>query len=181
MVKSGGVIGGSYTFGPYSIVGHEGSELVIMINDAEDAGCGTVIRVDTPEESCSPACILVPVEIGTPICSGDETNSALDDAFTFVIRVSGTNVGGNTWRAVDQFGTEYSGLYNQNRYIGPYSYADHAGTAITLIITDVTNPTCGSSTMVLEVPSESCSQVSILLDLYTVTCDDNGTNWDSSG
>ena len=180
-----GSYGEPFTFGPYGIFGNEDETIVITITDSADGACITSITAVTPDDTCSDDCIITVTEPQTVECIGSETNTPDDDAFIFTINVNGVNVGDEGWRAVDQFGNEYFGNYgtSPNNFVdvGPYSWTDFAGESIIFTVTDVANPDCGQGTLVLEVPSEPCSQdCSINLDVEHVICDDNGTPWDPS-
>jgi uncharacterized repeat protein (TIGR01451 family) len=180
-----GAYGVDFVFGPYSISGNEGDQIIITITDSEDGACSTFISTTTPEATCSDDCIITVTEPQTVECIGGETNTPDDDAFIFTVNVNGVNVGSQGWRAQDQYGNVYFGNYgfSPNTFVdfGPYSYAVYGGTNIILTVTDVENPSCGQGTLVLNVPNESCSQdCSINLDVEYVTCDPNGTVWDSS-
>eukprot|EP00903_Cladosiphon_okamuranus_P000629 g627.t1 len=180
-----GSYGEPFTFGPYGIFGNEDETIVITITDSADGACITSITTVTPDDTCSDDCIITVTEPQTVECIGSETNTPDDDAFIFTINVNGVNVGDEGWRAVDQFGNEYFGNYgtSPNNFVdvGPYSWTDFAGESIIFTVTDVANPDCGQGTLVLEVPSEPCSQdCSINLDVEHVICDDNGTPWDPS-
>ncbi|MGH1438402.1 MAG: SdrD B-like domain-containing protein, partial [Lewinella sp.] len=180
-----GAYGVDFVFGPYSISGSEGDEIIITITDSEDGACSTFISATTPEETCSTDCVITVTEPQTVECIGGETNTPDDDAFIFTVNVNGVNVGDQGWRAEDQYGNVYFGEYgfSPNTFVdfGPYSYTAYGGTSIILTVTDVENPDCGQGTLVLNVPNESCSQdCSINLDVEYIVCDDNGTEWDPS-
>ena len=158
------------TFGPYSIQ-DEGAVSFLVISDV-NPNCQVAVFIPAPEP-CSAGC-QIGVEMVDVICNDNGTiNNREDDVFITSLRFTGEVEGSIGWNIQLLDSTSMgSGLYNTERYFGPFSVNDGP---VTLILSDMMSPAC-RDTIVID-PSVACSVAvcDIRAVVESTNCSDNGT------
>ena len=167
-----GTYGVSQLVGPFDI---SDGDVVVVITDANNPDCNTItVPVHAPHPCSDPEPCELTAMVEDVICDNQGTpEDGSDDTFTFVLTVTGDNVGTN-WVTSD--GT-VMGEFGVPVTFGPYAIAD--GDVI-LTINGVQNDDC--TVVVYVTAPEPCVEVvcEIDVDINNILCDDNGTPFDSS-
>ena len=142
------------------------------ISDIDDPTCNVEVNV-TPPATCSDLCIIQDFIISEINCDpGDDLVDPADDSFTFVINVTGVNVGGS-WTADDPLSS--NGAYGIDVVMGPYLISDGN---LSFFITDIDNETC--NTLVEVTAPGACSDLCVIsaVSVIDIECDDSGSSSD---
>ncbi|MBX2870912.1 MAG: DUF11 domain-containing protein [Saprospiraceae bacterium] len=160
------------TFGPYSIQ-EEGAVSFLVISDV-NPNCQVAVFVPAPE-ACSAGC-RIDAEMVEVVCNDNGTvNDREDDVFITSLRFTGEIEGSIGWNVylLDSASTWMgTGLYNTERFFGPFSANDGP---VTFVVEDLMSPGC-RDTITID-PAATCSPA--LCDIRAVVestnCSDNGT------
>jgi gliding motility-associated-like protein len=175
--NASGIYGVSQTVGPYP---GTGGDVTFTITDFNNPNCSITYTIPNP---CTPfACNLSNPGLGFTVCDDNGTpNDPGDDFFTFPLDPIGTGLGsGYTVTVSDGILSPAGSTYGAPT---TFTLTDVTpGTAISVIVTDDSDPNCITNTIINLPPAcsnpPSCSINFSLLG--PVTCDDNGTPNDLS-
>ena len=170
--SSTGAYSGNYndltSFGPFPI---SAGSLSITIVDDNDSSCANTFTVEPPA-TCSNQCAIDAI-VQTVSCLDNGTPSdASDDLFVVEVFVEGFNLGSN-WVSTDGM---FSGNYNENVSLGPFSIAN--GT-ISFDLQDANDANC-STTISVDPPATCSDQCEMNIAVQNVFCSDNNTPSDAS-
>ncbi|MEZ5039123.1 MAG: T9SS type A sorting domain-containing protein [Saprospiraceae bacterium] len=152
-----GVFPTSHTFGPFDIAN---GEIGIIIEDVIDPTCTDTIFVQPPT-TCSDGCLFEIIADGEGVCNDNGTpNVVEDDTYSFTINVNGTNIGNSGWQASIGGQVVALGTYGSNVTIEGMAI----GTDVTVVVSDIDDPSCGSGTVTVTSPA-ACSDACGIQDV----------------
>ncbi|MEL7425745.1 MAG: hypothetical protein AAFN81_22325, partial [Bacteroidota bacterium] len=148
----------------------------ITITDNDDPSCQATIEISIPDDCGVPSCEITDVTVSDLTCFDTGTSTPDDDVYTFVVEVSGDNLGSG-WTSNDP--SNNFGNYNQPDLFGPFLIADGPQT---ITFTDNDDPSC-TFTITVDPPLPcSVAPACNIIDagLVSVQCLDGGTPNDPS-
>lgn len=145
-------------------------DLILTVDDAANPGCSFEVVIMDPG-SCSNNCSLT-TTITDIICDANGTPSDdSDDTFTFIMDVTGSNVGA-MWSANDP--TSNTNMYNSATLMGPYPIANGD---LNFVVSDIDDPSCSQAVNVMA-PATCSNFCNMVVNVNTIVCNDNGTDMD---
>ncbi len=166
--------------GPFNMAGFpiSGGAISLTLTDDSEPTCTTTITVNPPATCSNDMCSINQPTVDVNCLNNGTLTDPSDDLFQYTINVTGNNIG----MTYDISGDDTRMSLGYNGDMGPFSMSGFpiSGGAISLTITDTSDPACSISIMVD--PPDPCSDEECSLNdpLVDVTCLPNGTLSDPS-
>ncbi len=163
---SGGGISTLGTYGTDLVLNFptaNGQSVSLTITAGDDVDCTTTVQFAAPDE-CPPACNLT-ASVQSVTCNPAPNQN------DFNVTILVTNEGLATTYQIIGNGIDTTGTYGEALVV---NIAQAEGQTLDYVITDVEDPTCGT-TLVLDAPTTCMEECTIIAMIGDKFCDDNGT------